>query len=177
MLQFAHIRTSMKEKHKISYYPSKNVKTETYKLDNTFVTKNFYNAKDAYVRELINEENGIKEVKHFTEKGVLAKLEHFVGDKRQGQEIKYVISKANKSVKSIKLYDDGKLHGESITYNQEDEIIKQEVFALGKLVFKYLREDGVVTKIQIIDKESIENLSKIEYEKLQLNMQEYPNLF
>jgi len=167
----------MREKHKISNYPSKNIKTETYKLGDTFVTKNYYDAKDAYVRELINEENGIKEVKHFTVKGVLAKLEHFVEDKRHGQEIKYSIAKANKSVKSTKVYDNGKLHGECITYNQDDEIIKQEVYALGKLVFKYLREDNNIISIQIVDKDNIENLPKEEYEKLQRNMEENPNWF
>ncbi|NOR56902.1 MAG: hypothetical protein GQ474_00080 [Sulfurimonas sp.] len=160
----------MKEKHKISNYPSKNKKTETYKLGDTLVTKNFYDAKDAYVRELINEENGIKEVKHFTAKGVLAKLEHFVEDKRHGQEIKYLIAKANESVKSTKMYDNGKLHGENITYNENAQIIKHEVFADGKLVLKYLREDSDsndITNVQIINKENIENLPKAEYEKLQ----------
>jgi antitoxin component YwqK of YwqJK toxin-antitoxin module len=160
----------MKEKHKISNYPSKNKKTETYKLGDTLVTKNFYDAKDAYVRELINEENGIKEVKHFTVKGVLAKLEHFVEDKRHGQEIKYLIAKANESVKSTKMYDNGKLHGENITYNENAQIIKHEVFADGKLVLKYLREDtdsNDITNVQIVNKENVENLPKEEYEKLQ----------
>jgi len=42
----------MKEKHKISNYPSKNKKTETYKLGDAFVTRNFYDAKDAHVKEV-----------------------------------------------------------------------------------------------------------------------------
>jgi len=160
----------MKEKHKIINYPSKNIKTETYKLGDTFVTKNYYDAKDAYVKELINEENGVKEVKHFTVKGVLAKLEHFVEDKRHGQEIKYFIPKANKSVKSTKIYDNGKLHGENITYNENGQIIKHEVYAAGKLVLKYLRKDSDsndITNVEILDKDNVENLPKIEYEKLQ----------
>lgn len=160
----------MREKYKISNYPSKNIKTESYILGDTSVTKNYYDAKDAYVKELINEKNGIKEVKHFTVKGVLAKLEHFVEDKRHGQEIKYLIAKANKSVKSIKMYDNGKLHGENITYNENAKIIKHEVYALGKLVLKYLREDSDsnnITNVQIINKENVDNLPKTEYEKLQ----------
>ena len=168
----------MKEKHKISNYPSKNKKTETYKLGDTLVTKNFYDAKDAYVRELINEENGIKEVKHFTVKGVLAKLEHFVEDKRHGQEIKYLIAKANESVKSSKMYDNGKLHGENITYNENAQIIKHEVFADGKLVLKYLREDSDsndITNVQVLDKVYVENLPKTEYEKLQSYIENNPN--
>jgi len=168
----------MKEKHKISNYPSKNKKTETYKLGDTLVTKNFYDAKDAYVRELINEENGIKEVKHFTVKGVLAKLEHFVEDKRHGQEIKYLIAKANESVKSSKMYDNGKLHGENITYNENAQIIKHEVFADGKLVLKYLREDSDsndITNVQVLDKVNVENLPKTEYEKLQSYIENNPN--
>ncbi|EDZ62066.1 hypothetical protein SMGD1_0196 [Sulfurimonas gotlandica GD1] len=168
----------MREKHKIINYPSKNIKTETYILGDTFTTKHYYDAKDAYVRELINTENGITEVKHFTVKGVLSKLEHFVDDKRQGVETRYSIAKANKSVKSTKTYDNGKLHGECITYNDNNEIIKQEVFALGKLVFKYLRKDSVdITNVQIVDKDSVENLPKSEYEKLQQNMQEHPEWF
>ncbi|QOY51137.1 hypothetical protein [Candidatus Sulfurimonas baltica] len=170
----------MREKHKISNYPSKNIKTETYKLGETFVTKNYYDAKDAYVRELINEENGVKEVKHFTVKGVLAKLEYFIEDKRHGVETKYFIPKANKSVKSTKTYDDGKLHGECITYNDNDEIIKQEVYAAGKLILRYLRNDSNtndITNIQIVDKDNIENLPKIEYEKLQDNMEKNSDWF
>ena len=124
----------MKEKHKIIKYPSGNKKTETYKDGDTFITKHFHNAKDAYVKELIYLKDGIKEVKHITEKGVASKLEHFVDDKRHGLEIKYFISKADGSIKSTKSYENGKLHGEKITYNEIGEVIKREIFADGKLV-------------------------------------------
>ena len=160
----------MKENQKITKYPSKNIKTETYKDGDTFVTKHYYDAKDAHVKELIYLKDGIKKVKHITAKGVVSKLEHFVQDKRQGQETKYFISKANGSVKSTKNYDDGKLNGENITYNENCEIIKHEVYAAGKLVLKYLREDSDsndITNVEILDKDNVENLPKIEYEKLQ----------
>lgn len=167
----------MKEKYTKTSYPSKNIQTETYIDGDAFVTKHYYNAKDAYVRELISLKDGIKEVKHFTVKGVLSKLEYFVQEKRHGVETKYFIPKANSSVKSTKTYDDGKLHGESITYNENDEIIKQEVYALGKIVIKYLRKDNNITNIQIIDKESVVNLPKAEYEKLQSNIENNSDLF
>ncbi|WP_294966047.1 hypothetical protein [Sulfurimonas sp.] len=170
----------MKEKHKISNYPSKNKKTETYKLDDTFVTKHFYNAKDAYVKELINEKDGIKEVKHFTDRGVLAKIEHFVEDKRHGLETKYIISKANESVKSTKMYENAKLHGENITYNENAQIIKHEVFAEGKVAIKYLRKDvdsTEITNVEIINKEYIEKLPTIELEKLQAYKESNPEYF
>ncbi len=169
----------MKEKHKITNYPSKNIQTETYIDGDAFVTKHYYNAKDAYVRELISEKDGIKEVKHFTVKGVLSKLEYFVQDKRHGIETKYFIPKANSSVKSTKTYDDGKLHGESITYNENDEIIKQEVYAFGKIVLKYLRKDGDsgIANIEIVDKDGVANLPKAEYEKLQNSIKNNPDLF
>jgi len=161
----------MKEKHKITKYPSRNIKTETYKDDDTFVTKHFYDAKDAYVKELIYLKDGIKKVKHHTTQGVVSKLEHFVEDKRQGMETKYFVSKADGSIKSTKLYDDGKLHGENITYNENGEIIKHEVFARGKRVLKYLREDSDnndITSVEILDEENVVNLPKIESEKLAL---------
>ena len=172
----------MKENHKITYYSkkSKNKKTETYKFGETLVTKDFYNGKDAYVRELIEEEDGIKEIKHFTEKGVLSKVEHFAGEKREGIETKYFISKADRTIKSTKTYSDGKLHGECITYGNGEEIIKQEVYAFGKLVLKYLRNNGSsgeITNYQIVDKENIDNLPKIEYEKLQENLATNPDWF
>lgn len=158
----------MKENCKTTNYPSKNIATETYKDGDTFVTKHYYDRKDAYVRELIYLKDGIKEVKHFTVNGVLAKLEHFAGDIRDGLEIKYFIPKANSSIKSSKTYENGKLHGESLTYNENDEIIKHEVFALGKLVLKYLPK-GAHEKIniQIVDEENLIHLPKAEYEKLQ----------
>ncbi len=158
------------QKQKITTYPGGNKKTETYQEGDTFVTKHFYDAKDAYVREFISLTDGVQEIKHFTEQGVLSKLDHFVDDKRHGQETKYVVSKANKSVKSTKIYDNGKLHGQSITYNQTNEIIKHEVFALGKLVLKYLREDeshNDITSVAVIDKDNVENLPKEEFDKLQ----------
>lgn len=170
MIQFAHIRTTMIEKQKITKYPSGNKKTETYQDDDTFVTKHFYDGKDAYVRELTYLKDGIKKIKHTNVNGVVSKVEHFVEDKRQGQETKYFVSKADGSIKSTKIYDDGKLHGENITYNENGEIIKHEVFARGKRVLKYLREDSDsndITNVEILDKDNVVNLPKIEYEKLQ----------
>ena len=159
----------MKKNHKIIKYPNGNTKTETYKDGDTSVTKHYYDAKDAYVRELIYLKDGVKKVKHTTAKGVVSKLEHFVDDKREGQETKYFVSKADGSVKSTKLYDDGKLHGENITYNENGEIIKHEVFAMGKLTLKYLRQNtdnNDITDVKIIDKDNVINLPKIEAEKL-----------
>ncbi len=160
----------MKQKHKITKYPSKNIKTETYEEGDTSVTKHFYDAKDAYVREFISVKDGVKKIKHITAQGVASKLEHFVEDKRHGQETKYFISKADGSIKSTKMYANGKLHGENIIYNENAEIIKHEVFAQGKLVLKYLRKDSNsndITDVQILDKDNVVNLPKIEYEKLQ----------
>ena len=158
----------MKENHKIIKYPSSNTKTEIYKDGNTLVTKHFYDAKDAYVKEFISLTDGITKIKHITAQGIASKLEHYVGDKRQGIELKYFISKADGSVKSSKTYDKGKLHGENLTYNEKGEIIKHEVFALGKRVLKYLRNDSYeIIKIEILDEENVVNLPKIESEKLQ----------
>jgi len=161
----------MKENQKITTYPnSKNIKIETYQDGDTFITRHFYNGKDAYVKEFISIKDGMKTVKHNTEKGVTSKLEHFVDDKRQGIETKYFISKADGSVKSAKTYDNGKLHGENITYNESGKIIKHEVFAVGKLVLKYLREDdgsNEITSIEILDQDNVGNLPMQEYEKLQ----------
>lgn len=171
-------RTLMKEKYTKSNYPSKNIKSETYYEGTAFITKHYHDDKSAYVKELITLTDGTKEIKHFTVKGVLAKLEYFVQDKRHGVETKYFIPKANKSIKSTKIYDDGKLHGESITYNDNDEIIKQEVYALGKLTLKYLRDDSNnIIKIQIVDKDNATNLPTAEYEKLQHNIKDKPELF
>ena len=170
----------MIENHKITKYPSRNTKTETYQEGDTLVTKHFYDAKDAYVKEFISITDGITKIKHNTAQGITSKLEHFVGDKRQGQETKYFISKADGSVKSTKIYDKGKLHGENITYNEKGEIIKHEVFALGKLVLKYLRkndDNNEITNVQIIAKDSIENLPTAEYEKLQTSIDNNPESF
>jgi len=158
----------MKENHKITKYPSRNIKTETYQDGDTSVTKHYYDAKDAYVKELIYLTDDVKKVKYTTAKGVISKIEHFKQDKREGIETKYFISKADGSIKNTKLYDDGKLHGENITYNENGEIIKHEVFARGKCVLKYLRDDNNnINDVQILDKENIVNLPKEEYEKLQ----------
>ena len=160
----------MKEKHKITKYPGGNKKIETYQDGDTFVTKHFYDGKDAYVKELIYLKEGIKKVKHHTVQGVVSKVEHFVEDKRQGMETKYFVSKADGSIKSTKSYDEGKLHGENITYNERGEIIKHEVFARGKKVLKYLREDSEsndITSVKIIDEENVANLPKVEYERVQ----------
>jgi len=169
----------MKEKHKIIKYPSSNIKIETYIDGDTSVTKHYYDARDAYVKELIYLKDGIKKIKHTNVNGVVTKLEHFVEDKREGQEIKYFISKADGSIKSTKIYADGKLHGENITYNENAEIIKHEVYTMGKRVLKYLRENSEnneITNVEILDKEQIVNLPKIESEKLQTYMENNPNL-
>jgi len=166
----------MKENHKIMKYPSRNIKTETFKDGDTFVTKHYYDAKDAYVKELIYLKDGIEKIKHTNVNGVLTKVEHFADDKRQGMETKYFISKADGSIKSTKIYNNGKLHGENITYNKNAKIIKHEVFANGKLVLKYLRENddnSDITNVQIIDKDNVENLPKIEYEKLQIHIENH----
>ena len=124
----------MKVKSKITKYPGGNKKTEIYKDDDALVTKHFYNTKDAYVKELSSLKDGIEKVKYFTEKGVTSKLAYFLDGKRDGVETKYFISKANASIKSTKSYKNGKLHGEKITYNENGEVIKCEVFNDGKLV-------------------------------------------
>lgn len=170
MLQFDLRRTIMKEKQKITKYPGGNKKTETFIEDGISITKHFHNEKDAYVKELISLKDGIKTIKHINSQGIVSKLEHFLDDKRHGEEIKYIVSKADGSIKSTKNYDNGKLHGESITYNQSTQIIKHEVFALGKLVLKYLREsdeNNDITGVNIIDKENLVNLSKNDHERLQ----------
>jgi antitoxin component YwqK of YwqJK toxin-antitoxin module len=168
----------MKEKYTKTNYPSKNLKSETYEENGTFITKHYYDDKSAYVKELTNLKDEIKEVKHFTVKGVLSKLEYFLRGKRHGIETKYFIPKANQSVKSTKTYNEGKLHGECITYNSNDEIIKQEVYADGKLILKYLRNNSNnndIANIQIIDKDNVDNLPKAELEKLQDNIEKNPN--
>ncbi len=167
----------MKENQKITKYPSRNTKTETYEDGDVFVTKHFYDAKDAYVKEFISLKDGVKTVKHINSQGVATKLERFVDDKRQGEEIKYFVSKADGSVKSSKTYDAGKLHGANITYNENGKIIKHEVFAAAKRVLQYLRKDSDsddITNVVILDKENVANLPKAEYEKLQTAIQNNP---
>ncbi len=124
----------MKVKKTIISYPSRNVKTEIYKEDDTLVTRYFYDAKNAYVKELTRENGANKEVTHYTLKGVLAKVENFVDNKREGIETKYLVSKANKTIKSTKTYHLGKLHGKCITYNVIGEIIKEQNFTEGILL-------------------------------------------
>lgn len=126
----------MKAKNKTTNYPSRNIKTETYLEGETSVSKLYYDAKDAYVKELTKEKDGIKEIKHFNVNGVLSKIENFVNGKREGVETRYLVSKAPKTVKSTKTYVDGKLHGESITYDENSLIIKKEIFEFGKKVVK-----------------------------------------
>jgi len=163
----------MKEKQKIIKYPNGNRKTETYIENGTSITKHFYNSKDTDVKELISLKDGLKIIKHITSHGIVSKLEHFVNDKRHGEEVKYIVSKADGSIKSTKVYDNGKLHGQSIIYNQSAQIIKHEVYALGKLSLTYLRENtehNDITSVNIVDKENLINLPKSEYEKLQTHL-------
>lgn len=161
----------MKSNQKITKYPSKNKKTETYKDGNTFITINYYDTQDSNIKEFISLKDETKEIKHTNSKGILSKVEHFVKDKRQGKEIKYFVAKADGSIKSTKLYDNGKLHGENITYNENAQIIKHEVYALGVLVLKYLRKNShnnEITHTEIISKDNISNLPNVEAEKLQI---------
>ena len=170
----------MKEEYVKSTYPSKNLKTEAYKENNSFFTKLYHDSKIGYVKELSILKDGIKEVKHFTVNGILSKLEYFVDDKREGTQTSYFIPKANKSVKSSKKYHEGKLHGECLTYNSVDEIIKQEFYTNGILVLKYLRSDSAskdITSIEIVDKENIDKLPKIEYDKVQSDIEKNPEFF
>lgn len=163
----------MKENYKSNNYPGGNIKTETYTEGDTCVTKHYHTGKHAYVKEFISEKDGIRDIKHFTTDGVLAKREYFKGDKREGVETKYLVSLVNKSVKSTKTYHDGKLHGECITYNAIGKIIKQEVFVLGKVVLKYLRADedsNEITGVDMIDEKSIALLTQEEIDLIQENI-------
>ncbi|MDQ7067098.1 MAG: hypothetical protein Q9M40_03325 [Sulfurimonas sp.] len=165
----------MIKNEKIVNYPNGNIKTQTYKSADTIITKHYYNGKNAYVREFITLKDGVQKIKHFNEYGILAKMDYFIDGKRDGMETKYLVSRANKSIKSTKMYEKGKLHGECITYNNAD-IIKQEIFANGKIVLKYSRnnnEDNEITSVEIVDKGNIDNLPKIEYEKLQDFLQKH----
>lgn len=154
------------------------MQTETYEEDGAFITKHYFNDKKNQVRERILVEGETKQVNTFTENGVLAKSENFLHDKRHGVETKYFIPKANKSIKSTKTYADGKLHGESITYSMNDEIIKQELFALGKLVFKYLRDDAFdIVGITVVDTESVAHLPETDRETLEVFMSDKPEWF
>jgi len=162
----------MKENYKTSNYPGGKLKSETYIEDGIRVTKLYHNSKTRYFKELTTEKDGIKEIKHFTLNGVLSKIEYFKGDKREGIETKYLVSKPNESIKSTKIYHNGKLHGECITYNENGEIIKQEVFVLGKVILKYLREDensNEITSIKMLDEESISALPQEQQKLIQNN--------
>ncbi|MDA3947119.1 MAG: hypothetical protein PF439_10630 [Helicobacteraceae bacterium] len=169
----------MQEK-KTTYYRAARVATETYHEDDAFITKRYYDDKSNTLKEIVTVRGTSKEIKHFTPSGVLSKKENFVKGVRHGIETRYVIPKANESVKSSKTYEDGKLHGECITYDQHDKIIKQELFALGKLVVQYIRKDDLANDIEavkIVDKENIEKLPKAAYDKLQADMTNNPEWF
>ncbi len=168
------------EEKTTKYFRGKRVGTETYYEGDTFITKRYYDDKANNLKEIVTVKGTSKEIKHFTASGVLSKTENFVKGIRHGIETRYVIPKANESVKSTKTYEDGKLHGECITYDQKGKIIKQEVFALGKLVLKYVRKEDLandIEGIEIVDKENVENLPKAAYDKLQANMTDNPEWF
>lgn len=159
-------------------YSKKRFKSETYHEDGMFITKNYYDNPENNVKERIIINDGNKEINSFTAAGVLAKSENFKGDIRHGAEIKYFIPKANKSIKSKKFYVDGKLHGEGITYNMNDDIIKQEVFAVGKVVFNYVRDDAFeIVGINVIDEAGIKNLSPSDAEVLKAFKNDKPEWF
>ncbi len=163
----------MKENYKSNNYPGGNLKTETYTEGDTSITKNYHTGRNAYVKEFISEKDGTKEIKHFNTDGLISKLEYFKGDKRDGVETKYLVSKANKSIKSTKTYKDGKLHGECTTYGPLALIIKQEVFVLGKVVLEYLREDkesNDITSVTMIDEKSLELLDESQRNLIQENI-------
>jgi len=162
----------MKENYKTSNYPGGKTKIETYRENGVSITKLYHNSRSGFVKEFTSEQDGVKEIKHFNEQGVLSKLEYFKGEKRDGLETKYLVSKPNKSVKSTKTYADGKLHGEAITYSENGEIIKQEVFVLGKVALKYLREDensSEITKVEILDSDAIATLPQSELDLIEKN--------
>ncbi len=168
----------MQENATKKLYKSKNVQTETYTQDDAFITKHYYDDKNNHVRERILTKGSHKEVNSFTKEGVLAKSENFLNDIRDGLETKYIISRANKSIKSTKNYSNGKLHGESTTFNLNGDIIKQELFAVGKPVFKYLRDEAFeIIGVEMIDKESVDNLPTMDAEKLRGVMSDKPEWF
>lgn len=168
------------EEKAIKYYRGKRVATETYHEGNAFITKRYYDDKNNNVKEIVTVKGTSKEIKYFTASGVLSKRENFLKGVRHGIETRYVIPKADESVKSTKTYKDGKLHGECITYGQNGDIVKQEVFALGKLVLKYVRKKDLtndIEGIEIIDKESLKHLPETAYDKLQAYMTNNPEWF
>ena len=162
----------MKENYKTSNYPGGRTKIETYTENDAFITKLYHNSRSGFVKEFTSEKDGVKEMKHFNDQGVLSKIEYFKNDKREGVETKYLVSKVNKSVKSTKTYSDGKLHGECTTYSATGAIIKQEVFVLGKVVLKYLRANensDEITSIEMLDEASISKLPQAEQDLIQEN--------
>ena len=159
-------------------YKSKNIQTETYTQDDAFITKHYYDDKNNHVRERILIKGPNKEVNSFTQEGVLARSENFLNDLREGLDTKYIISKADKSIKSTKNYAKGKLHGESTTYNLSGNIIKQELFAMGKRVFKYLRDESFeINGVEMLDNDSIDKLPTIDADKLRSYMNDKPEWF
>jgi len=168
------------EEKTIKYFRCKRVGTETYYENDAFITKCYYDDKANNVKEMVTVNGTSKKIKHFTASGVLSKTENFFKGIRHGIETRYIIPKADDSVKSTKTYEDGKLHGECMTYDQTGRIIKQEVFVLGKLVLKYLRKKDLandIEGIEIVDKESLKHLPETAYDKLQTCMAENPKWF
>ena len=168
------------EEKTIKYFRSKRVGTETYHEGDTFITKRYYDDKANNLKEVVTVKGTSKEVKYFTASGVLSKRENFVKGVRHGLETRYIIPKADESVKSTKTYQDGKLHGECMTYSQTGSIVKQEVFALGKLVLKYTRSKDLsndIVGIEIVDKESLKHLPETAYDELQIHKTEHPEWF
>ena len=162
------------------YLRGKRVGTETYYEGDAFITKQYYDDKANNVKEIVTVRGTSKEIKYFTVNGVLSKTENFRKGVRHGIETRYVIPKADESVKSTKTYENAKLHGECMTYGSSGNVIKQEVFALGKLVLKYVRKkdlDNEVEGIEIVDKESLKHLPEAAYDKLQSYMTENPEWF
>ena len=169
----------MKEKT-IKYFRGKRVGTETYYKGDAFITKRYYDDKANNLKEMVTLKGTSKEVKHFTVSGILAKRENFVKGVRHGIETRYVIPKADESIKSTKRYQDGKLHGECMTYDQTGKIIKQEVFALGKLVLKCLRKKDLnnhIESIEIVDTGSLKHIPEIDYDRLESYKREHPEWF
>lgn len=168
----------MQENKITKLYSKKRIQSETYEEDGAFITKSYFNDKANHVKERILIRGERKEINTFTENGVFAKSENFLGDKRDGIETRYFIPKANNSIKSQKTYCEGKLHGECFTYNMLGEIIKQEVFALGKVVFKYVRDEAFnIVKITIVDDNAVAHLPKMEQEKLEGFISDKPEWF
>ena len=117
-------------------------------------------------------------ISSFNQEGVFSETERFLIDRRSSSETRYVISKANNTIKSSENYVNDKLHGESITYNTEGKIVTQEVYAWGDLVFKYIR-NGLfdIIGIELIKKDKVEDLPQCELDLLQTFMKDKPEWF